>query len=155
MSFWTVRRVVVLGGGSAGFLTALALKTKLSDLSVVVVRSPEVGVIGVGEGSTPPLTQFLHGYIGVSPKKFFELGRPTWKLGLKFLWGPRPHFFYTFGQQLEGQLAELPLSNGFYCDRDADMAAEDVHSALMEQDHVFVRAPAGGPALHARVAYHF
>src|SRR5215203_5924321 len=92
-----IRTVIVLGGGSAGFMAALALKAKMPDLGVTVVRSKELGIIGVGEGSTVPLTKFLHGYLGVAPDALQELASPTWKLGLKFLrWGRRPHFFYTF-----------------------------------------------------------
>src|SRR3954454_912866 len=98
MSLAPVQHVLVLGGGSAGFIAALALKVKLPTLRVTVVRSKELGIIGVGEGSTIQLTRFLHDYVGVAPKKFHELAQPTWKLGLKFLrWGPRPFFFYTFG----------------------------------------------------------
>src|SRR5258705_11971762 len=105
--FWTVDRVHVLGGGSAGFMAAIALKKKLPALSVRVIRSKEIGVIGVGEGSTPPMTRFLHDYIGVGEKKFFQTARPSWKLGLKFIWGQRPWFHYTFGQHLEVAQAGL------------------------------------------------
>src|SRR5256885_10902592 len=41
------RSIIVLGGGSAGFLAALALKTKMPDLPVTVIRSKEIGIIGV------------------------------------------------------------------------------------------------------------
>src|SRR4051812_31878249 len=95
-----VNRVVVLGGGSAGFLAAAGLKQKMPELSVRVVRSKEIGVIGVGEGSTPPMTSFLHEYLKVGAAEFFEVARPTWKLGLKFIWGERPWFNFPFGPHL-------------------------------------------------------
>ena len=47
-----IRQVVVLGGGSAGLLAALSLKIRLPQLKVRVVFSREIGIIGVGEGST-------------------------------------------------------------------------------------------------------
>jgi len=47
-----VSTIAVLGGGSAGFMAALTLKRKLPWLQVQVVRSPDIGVIGVGEGTT-------------------------------------------------------------------------------------------------------
>ena len=50
----------MLGGGSAGFMAALALKLRLPHLSVRVIHSSDLGVIGVGEGSTVVLTRFLH-----------------------------------------------------------------------------------------------
>ena len=80
-----IRKIVVVGGGSAGFLAALALKVKMPDLRVVVIRSKDIGIIGVGEGSTIALTRFLHEYLGVGQKKFHDTAQPTWKLGLKFL----------------------------------------------------------------------
>ena len=45
-----IKTVAILGGGSAGFMAALTLKRKLPDLQVTVIRSPDIGVIGVGEG---------------------------------------------------------------------------------------------------------
>src|SRR5688500_1164000 len=91
-----VNTVIVLGGGSAGFMAALALKVKLPQLAVRVIRSPAIGIIGVGEVSTIILTKFLHEQLGVGFKQFLQVARPTWKLGLKFIWGPHPHFHYTF-----------------------------------------------------------
>ena len=46
------QRVLVLGGGSAGFLAALTLKIRLPQLQVTVLRSKDIGIIGVGEGTT-------------------------------------------------------------------------------------------------------
>src|SRR5438270_3668625 len=87
-----INKVIVLGGGSAGFLAALALKTKMPDLPVTVIRSKEIGIIGVGEGSTIALTNMLHQYLKVSLKSFYQTAQPAWKLGLKFIWGKRPSF---------------------------------------------------------------
>ena len=46
-----VQRVVVIGGGSAGFLAAISLKIKIPDLDVSVVRSKDMGVIGAHAGA--------------------------------------------------------------------------------------------------------
>ena len=147
-----VNRVIVLGGGSAGFMAALALKVKLPELRVTVIRSKELGIIGVGEGSSVPLTKFLHGYLLLTPKKFFELARPTWKLGIKFKWGPRSSYYYPFGAQLDFHHPFLPRNNGFYADE--DMEYSNLETAFMAHDKVFERSPNGGPVLHWRVAYH-
>ena len=149
-----IRRVLIVGGGSAGFLAALALKTRLPELDVRVVRSKEIGIIGVGEGSTPALTRFLHEYLAITPGRFFEVARPTWKLGLRFLWGPRTYFNYSFNQaQLSGRIKGLRKAKAFYCWD--EMAYEDPISALMTEDRAFERMPNRQPALHGSVAYHF
>ena len=149
----SVRQVIVLGGGSAGFMAALALKTRLPHLDVRVIRSKDIGIIGVGEGSTPTLTSFLHGYLRVPLRRFVEVAKPTWKLGLKFLWGPRPHFYYPFGPGLDSKLKSLPKAVGFYC-RESVEDATPV-SAMMARDKVFPRTPDGGPQMHPTIAYHF
>ena len=148
-----IGKIIVLGGGSAGFLAAIALRTKLPDVSVSVIRSKDIGIIGVGEGSTVGLTRFLHQSLRIGPKRFFEIARPTWKLGLKFIWGPRPQFFYPFVPAIDRPQAGLPKTTGYYCD--ADMDCCDRMSALMTYDRVFQPAPAGGPAIHMDLAYHF
>ena len=159
MALSPVNNVLVLGGGSAGFMAALALKVKLPALRVTVVRSKDIGIIGVGEGSTVPLTHFLHDYLGVGMKKFHETAQPTWQLGLKFLrWGFRPSFHYTFGgAQPDARLPGLRRPIGHYCNdgSDDDGMVYDPHGALMASDRVFHRTPGGGPDLHASVAYHF
>jgi len=153
MSDEIIRKIIVLGGGSAGLLAALALKTRLPRLDVLVIRSKEIGIIGVGEGSTPTLTSFLHGYLRIGLRRFFEVAQPTWKLGLKFLWGPRPHFYYPFGPGLDTKLKSLPKAVGFYC-RDSIEDATPI-SAMMARNKVFPRTPDGAPQMHPTVAYHF
>ena len=148
-----IKKVIVLGGGSAGFLAAIALKTKLPDLPVTVIRSKDIGIIGVGEGSTVALYQFIHAYLGIGFKKFLEVAQPTWKLGLRFLWGPRPRFFYTFGPGLEAVAEGTLKPVGNFCDD--EMEYSDNVSALMAHDKVFPRGHNGAPLFHSALSYHF
>ena len=148
------RSVIILGGGSAGFIAALALKRKLPKLEVLVIRSKDIGIIGVGEGSTPGLTRFFHEYLGMNMKKFFAIAQPTWKLGLRFLWGPRPYFNYTFSlKQITGEVKQLPRIKAYYCWD--EMEYEDSLSAMMSQNRVFERNAKGDPFIHQSIAYHF
>jgi hypothetical protein len=95
-----IQRVLVLGGGSAGFLAAISLKIKLPDLSVSVVRSKDMGVIGVGEATTFAFPNYLHGRLKIESGEVHRNAQPTWKPGIRFLnWGPRRHFDYTFRPQ--------------------------------------------------------
>ena len=148
-----IQKVIILGGGSAGLLTAVALKTRLPALQVDVIRSLKMGVIGVGEGSDLSVTRFLHGYLNIDPAPFFTQVRPTWKLGLKFIWGKRPSFNYTFGPHLTAPVDGLPRAPGFYCRE--TMAYECEASALMDHDRAFVRGRGGTPVFHDHFAYHF
>ena len=148
-----IRKVIVLGGGSAGFLAALALKVKMPDLRVLVIRSKEIGIIGVGEGSTPPLTNFLHDFLRLPARGFVEGANPTFKLGLRFVWGPRDHFDYPFGPQIDSRVPGLPKCNAFYCQQ--DMENSSLYAAMMAQEKVFQRNKDGSPILQWDVAYHF
>ena len=137
-----IQNVLVLGAGSAGLIAALTLKRKIPQLSVRIVRSPELGVIGVGEGTTPNFPDHLFNYLGMSRKHFYATAQPTWKLGIRFLWGPRPQFDYGFDHALDAHWSDLPRPNGFYCDE--EFRCTDLITALMAHDKVFLRQPAGG-----------
>ncbi len=147
-----IQSILVLGAGSAGLLAACALKRKIPHITVRVVRSPELGVIGVGEGTTPNFPRFLFDYLGLSRKKFYELAQPTWKLGIRFFWGPRERFDYGFSLQMDSQWSDLPRPNGFYCDEEFSCAG--LPSALMRHDNVFPRTPNGAPDIHPWHAFH-
>ena len=136
-----IKTVLVLGSGSAGLIAALSLKRKIPHLTVRVVRSPEIGTIGVGEGTTPNFPRHMFEYLGISRKRFYELAEPTWKIGIRFLWGPRGRFDYTFTQQLDTHWSDLPKPNGYYCEEDFRCA--DMASALMAHDKAFTRQPDG------------
>jgi len=147
-----VKKITVLGGGSAGFIAALTLKRKLPQLEVQVLRSPHLGIIGVGEGTTPYFPQHFHGYLGLKPDKFYAEAQPIWKLGIHYLWGPRKSFNYTFTPQTDFRHVDLPKNNGYYCDE--DFSGVDLSSALIAEDRVFARRPDGSMALHQNFAYH-
>ena len=98
-----IHRIVVLGGGSAGFLSALAIKARLPQLDVTILRSPDIGIIGVGEGTTISVPDHLHCNLKLDPGELHRRVKVTWKVGIKFLWGPRPYFNYTFTPQFSGR----------------------------------------------------
>src|SRR5260221_10714323 len=115
-----IQRVVVLGGGSAGLIAAIALKTKLPHLRVTVLRSRAMGVIGVGESTMPDLPAVLHGYLGIDPAQFHREVLPAPKLGAKLLWGPRQSFNFTFGINVLRNYQPLSHPTGFYCHDDME-----------------------------------
>lgn len=147
-----VNSIAILGAGSAGLLTALTLKRKLPQLTIRVVRSPDIGVIGVGEGTTIVFPRHLFEYLRVKPKEFYDEADPTWKMGIRFLWGARKEFYYTFSFELEKRLAELTRNNGFYYNEEYPWLGRA--SAYMIQGKVFPRKPDGLPQFHNNHAFH-
>ncbi len=147
-----IKHILVLGAGSAGLIAGISLKRKIPNITVHIVRSPEIGVIGVGEGTTPHFPAHLFDYLGISRRHFYTHAAPTWKLGVRFLWGPRGSFDFTFQPQLDSQWSDLPMANGFYCDgefRDASLP-----SSLMHHGKAFARQPDGSPDLQPFHALH-
>lgn len=83
-----IRQVVVVGGGSAGWLTAAVLAAdhpahQPGGLEVTLVESPDVPIIGVGEGTWPTMRDTLH-RIGVSESDFFRECDASFKQGSRF-----------------------------------------------------------------------
>lgn len=147
-----IKNILILGAGSAGLLAAISLQKKLPQLKVTVVRSPDIGVIGVGEGTTPNFPRHLFEYLGISRKRFYAMAEPTWKLGIRFLWGPRRRFDYTFDLQLDAHHPELRMPTGYYCDDDFSCAS--VPSAMMHHGKVFPKQPNGCPEIEPWHAFH-
>jgi len=109
------RKIVVIGGGTAGLISAITLLKTCANIDVRIVRSSQIGHIMVGEGTVGSTPSFFHDTLGIPRKDFYEQVKPTWKLGVRFLWGKRPYFDYTFTSQLEGQVhpnSKVPL--GYY-----------------------------------------
>ncbi|MEE8583852.1 MAG: tryptophan halogenase family protein [Acidobacteriota bacterium] len=110
-----VTSIGILGGGTAGYLAALALRKTHPQLKVTLIESSQIPVIGVGEATTPLMPQFLHVDLGLDIHEFFRALEPTFKLGIQFQWGgpDQGHFNYPFGTQqvLEAQLYDGHIRN--------------------------------------------
>jgi tryptophan halogenase len=133
-----VTSVGVIGGGTAGWLAALALKRRFPTMQVTVVESRDIPIIGVGEATTTLMPPFLHAQLGLDPVALFAAVKPTFKLGIRFEWGARD-FNYPFGDtDPETALA-----------RDGDLRHQSLTSMLMDADRV---EPSLLPSL--KFAYH-
>ena len=148
-----IERMLVLGGGTAGLLAALTVKKKLPALDVEVVRSVDMGVIGVGEGTTAAFPRHLFDYLKLNPGDFYRDAEPTWKLGIHFIWGPYPQgFYYTFHNEFKSHWPELKRNTGFYYDADTKWLG--IVSACMAHDKAFPRKPDGSLHMHNNHAFH-
>jgi len=93
-------RVVVAGGGTAGWLTAYSLVRRLSNLlEITLVESDEIGTVGVGEATVPTMHRF-HQFFGIDEREFMRATQATFKLGIVFdNWGaPGESYAHTFGE---------------------------------------------------------
>jgi len=92
------KRIVVVGGGSAGWMAATALATALPAASVELVESEEIGIVGVGEATFPSIRAF-HRILGIDEAQFLRATNGTFKLGIEFRdWrAVGEHYFHTFG----------------------------------------------------------
>ena len=87
-----------------------------------------------------------------TPGEFHRRVIPSWKLGIRFLWGQREFFDYTFSRQVDWKWKELSRPNGYYCD--GDFTYVDRLSSLMSHDNVFLRGKNGGPIVQLNYGYH-
>jgi 2-polyprenyl-6-methoxyphenol hydroxylase-like FAD-dependent oxidoreductase len=84
-------RICIVGGGTAGWMAANLFAHQWSgqQLEIVLVESPEIGIIGVGEGSTPTLKRFFQ-ILGISDEQWMSRCNATYKLNIRFNdWSPQ------------------------------------------------------------------
>jgi len=98
-----IRRIAIVGGGTSGWLAASMLARALpgAGISITVIESPEIGIIGVGEATIPPLIELLR-FLRIDEGDFISHTNATFKLGIKFVDWREPghsywHPFGTFG----------------------------------------------------------
>lgn len=161
-----VRQVVIVGGGTSGWMCAAALSRLIqhAGVSITLVESDEIGTIGVGEATIPPLLTF-NALLGLNESDFIRNTQGTFKLGIEFVdWYRIGHrYIHPFGkfgidaQAIKFHQLWLKLS------RHPDTAAEAGELSDYNLCSVAARLgcftrPAGSPnslLSSLRYAYHF
>jgi tryptophan halogenase len=94
-----IENLVIVGGGTAGWLTAaLMIKVLGKTINVTLVESDNIGIIGVGEATIPPIIHFNNA-IGIDEQTFIKETKATYKLGIEFEgWkDKRNKYMHAFG----------------------------------------------------------
>src|SRR5688572_32046561 len=95
-----VKRLVIAGGGTAGWMTATVMAINFSKiLDITLIESEEIGTVGVGESTVPPLVAF-HWLLGIDEQHFMRSCAATFKLGIWFEnWGNiGDRYIHPFGK---------------------------------------------------------
>jgi tryptophan 7-halogenase len=104
-------RVIIVGGGTAGYLSALMLSFK-TNYDVTIIKSPNINTIGVGESTVGSFIDMLQNQCGINMKEFNSHVKPVTKYGVEFDFGDKP-FHYTFDTAFDSQEYKNDLPKGF------------------------------------------
>ena len=122
-------KVVILGGGTAGWMCAAALSKLLParDYQLSLIESEEIGTVGVGEATLPHIKTF-NDTLGIDEAQFMRETQGTVKLGIEFVGWDRPgdryiHPFGTFGEPWAG----LDFQHHWARARTAGIEVADLH----------------------------
>ena len=156
-----VRRIVIVGGGTAGWMAAAALARFAGEgRRIVLVESDAIGIVGVGEATIPPIVEFNHP-LGIDEDEFLRETNAKFKLGIEFTgWvDGSDRYFHQFGQ-IGRPLNGIPLYQCWLKHRDdarvGPLSAYSM-SATAAYEHRFAHQSPDpdSPLSQIAYAYHF
>ena len=162
MSNPPVRNIVIVGGGTAGWMAAAAFSKLLAHYSIQLVESEEIGTIGVGEATVPHLKLFNQ-VLEIDEAQFVRETRGTFKLGIQFIDWARvgDRYVHGFGQ-IGHEYGLLPFHQYWLKANAQGWAAEigeySLNTAAAERGRFMVSAqdaPRNSPLADIAYAYHF
>ena len=158
-----LKSIVIVGGGSAGWMAAAALaKTLGRECAVRLIESEEIGIVGVGESTVPHLEAFNRA-LEIDEAEFVRQVRGTFKLGIQFVdWGRvGDRYFHTFGP-IGHDYGFLPFHQYwlklFLAGTAEDIGAYSLHSMAAVRGKFLTSAadvPQSSPLHYVAHAYHF
>ncbi|WP_051275301.1 tryptophan halogenase family protein [Aestuariibacter salexigens] len=156
------KQIVIIGGGTAGWMAATLMQHHLGPqgFAITLIESPQIGIIGVGEGSTPQLRQFFD-TLGIAESEWMPACNATYKNGIRFEgWGHRAesdHYFHPFPSLPDRQTAGLFLQHCFQRRQGIDVHAhpDAFFLAAHLAEHRLSPLSHEGQYLGVSYAYHF
>ena len=156
------KSIVIVGGGTAGWMAAnlMAKSWQHLDFTIRLVESPDIGIIGVGEGSTPQLKGFMD-FLGVKESEWMPLCNATYKNGIQFVnWSTKPgfeHYFHPFPAQTDDYSAPAFFHNSFVRRKGIDVEGHPDHFFLATYlaKHKLSPIPAHNFPFDTNYGYHF
>lgn len=93
-----IKKIIIVGGGSAGWMSAAFISKQFPDLEIALIESPDVPIIGVGESTLGTINQFLS-VLEITDEDFMPSVKGAYKLGIKFtdFYEKGQAFYYPFG----------------------------------------------------------
>ena len=110
MTGWPLRRIVIAGGGTAGWMAAAALARMVrAGVQVTLIESDAIGIVGVGEATIPAI-QLFNKLVRIDEDEFLRQTQGTFKLGIEFVdWWEKGHvYMHAFGP-VGRDLAYIPF----------------------------------------------
>ena len=108
--------ILIAGGGTAGWMTACLMAQAWPDAQISLIESPDIGIIGVGEGSTPSLKAFFH-QLNIPDSEWMNACNATYKTNIRFIdWSPASgnrSYSHPFISQLDTFSEKAFYSNCF------------------------------------------
>ena len=158
----TLNTIVIVGGGTAGWMAATGLATTLQlRYKIVLVESNEIGSVGVGEATIPPIQGF-NKLARIDEAEFLKATNGTFKLGIEFVdWGKRgDRYMHGFGR-LGQELGTIGFDQYWHkmrrLGKAGDLADYSITRAAARADKFMTtRTDLGdSPLADIRYAYHF
>ena len=155
-----IRRIAIVGGGTAGWMAASALVRMLGDrCAIQLIESADIGTVGVGEATIPPILDFLR-FLGIDQNNFVEQTQATYKLGICFRdWLRLDHkYWHPFGL-FGAQINRLPFYHYWHKARAQGLQPTvdsfSLETALAEANKFIFPTNTLGIARDLRYALHF
>lgn len=155
-----IEKIVIVGGGTAGWMTAAALSRVLGRdyAGITLVESDAIGIVGVGEATIPQIGIFNR-MLGIDENAFVKKTKGSFKLGIEFVnWRRKGHrYFHPFGSygvNMEGLSFHAYWQRLNQEGRDADLDAYSL-MAMAARKNRFMRPINAGKSPLSEIAYAF